>query len=261
MEEEEWTALDSGAILVGTGMSTLAQIPVPGHPGMTISFWTNDTARFVNRGVAEEAMSALADLGIIGERPTRVNGRRISTSTLFIQDPSGRKVLRLDYDYNKVTGQIDYHWNQKSVHAKFGIPDHAPAGRSGTALHRFARGFRHLGRGFVVAGVVMDGVAIYQASNRPRKVAEVVGGWAGAWAGCKVVGAGGALAGSAAPGIGTAAGGVGGCIVGGIGGYFAGSWAGGEIYDLGEDVVEWAEDTLFTPAEPVPVEELLAPAE
>jgi hypothetical protein len=85
----------------------------------------------------------------------------------------------------------------------------------------------------------MDVVSIVRASKPIRRASEVVAGWATAWVGCKVVGAGGAAAGTAAaPGPGTAIGGVAGCIIGGIGGYYGGSSIGGMIYD-------WAEDTVF----------------
>lgn len=92
----------------------------------------------------------------------------------------------------------------------------------------------------MVVGVALDVVSIVQASKPLRRATEVVAGWAGAWAGCKVVGAGGAVVGSAVPALGTAAGGIGGCIIGGIGGYYLTSSAAGEVYD-------WAEDTFFTP--------------
>lgn len=93
----------------------------------------------------------------------------------------------------------------------------------------------------MVVGVAVDAVSIVQASKPLRRASEVVAGWAGAWAGCKVVGAGGAALGTAAtPGLGTAIGGVGGCIIGGIGGYWAASTVAGEVYD-------WAEDTFFVP--------------
>jgi hypothetical protein len=93
---------------------------------------------------------------------------------------------------------------------------------------------------FVVAGVAIDVVSIVQASNPMRRASEVVAGWAGAWAGCKVIGAGGAALGLLASPLGSAAGGVSGCIIGGIGGYYGGSAIGGEVYD-------WADSTFFTP--------------
>lgn len=92
----------------------------------------------------------------------------------------------------------------------------------------------------VVIGVALDAVSIAQASKPLRRASEVVAGWAGAWAGCKVVGAGGAAVGSLASPFGTAVGGVGGCIIGGAAGYYLGSTAGGYVYDR-------AEGTFLTP--------------
>ena len=86
----------------------------------------------------------------------------------------------------------------------------------------------------------MDVVSIVQASKPLRRASEVVAGWATAWVGCKVVGAGGAAVGLLASPLGSAAGGLGGCIVGGIAGYYGGSYVAGEVYD-------WAEGTFFTP--------------
>jgi hypothetical protein len=166
-----------------------------------------------------------------------------STSTLFIQDTTGNRHLRLDYGYNKTTGQVDYHWNQKGTHAKFGIPDHTPTGKAGATLYRGAKYFRYAGRVFLVAGVAIDAYSIVVAKKRWRQATRVLAGWGGAWAGCKIVGAGAAAVGTAIePGGGTGVGGIGGCIVGGIGGYVGASWAAGEAYD-------WIEEIVF---EPVP---------
>ncbi|MEL6478409.1 MAG: hypothetical protein AAFR17_13865 [Pseudomonadota bacterium] len=255
MEEDDWEAVEAGQILVPAGMPSVAQIPIPGSGGLTISFRTRG-GRFVNPTLAQDFATVLEQFGL--RSPTRP-APGVSTSTLFLQSADGRRVLRLDYGYNVRTGVVDYHWNQKGTHAQFGIADHSTVGRGGANVQRFARIYRHAGRGFLILGAVLDGVAIYQADNRPRKIAEVVGGWAGAWAGCKVVGAGGAWAGSVVPGWGNAIGGAGGCLVGGIGGYFAGSWAGGEIYDLGEDTLAWAEDTFFAPAEAISPDRLILP--
>lgn len=164
-----------------------------------------------------------------------------STSTLFIQDATGNRHLRLDYGYNAQTKTIDYHWNQKGTNAFFKIQNHTPAGSSGEGLYKASRYFRYGGRLLVVVGVGMDVYSIVTASKPIRRASEVVTGWAGAWAGCEVFGGAGAAGGTAvAPGPGTAIGGVGGCIIGGIGGYWLGSKAGGAVYD-------WAEDTIFTP--------------
>ena len=72
---------------------------------------------------------------------------------------------------------------------------------------------------------------------------KVAAGWAGASAGCEVIGAGGAAGGTLIEqGGATAVGGALGCVVGGIAGYFGFSWAAGKAYDL-------VEETFF---EPVP---------
>ncbi len=90
-------------------------------------------------------------------------------------------------------------------------------------------------------GVTVDVISIATSSTPPRKATQVVAGWAGAWAGCKVVGAFGASLGTAAePGGGTAVGGFVGCVIGGAAGYWAGSEVAGEVYD-------WGERTIFTP--------------
>jgi hypothetical protein len=148
--------------------------------------------------------------------------------------------LRLDYGYNVKTKTIDYHWNQKGVHANFGIADHTTVGRGGQAAYQAGKYFRYAGRVLMVAGVALDIVSIVQASKPMRRASQVVAAWAGAWAGCKVVGAGGAAVGLAASPLGSAVGGIGGCIIGGIGGYVGGSALAGVVFD-------WAEGTFFTP--------------
>ena len=65
-----------------------------------------------------------------------------STSTLFFQDPSGRRHLRLDYGHNVRTNTIDYHWNQKGTNANFGIADHTAVGRAGQTAYKAAKYFR-----------------------------------------------------------------------------------------------------------------------
>lgn len=202
----------SGSILVGAGAASVLRIPVPGTGGLAI------------------------ELSPRGHVPA--SG---STSTLFIQDVTGKKHLRLDYGYNKTTGAIDYHWNQKGTHAQFGVTDHSTAGKAGEILHKGARYLKYAGRVLVVVGAAVDVYSIVVAKKRLRKTLQVVAGWAGAAAGCKAVGAGGAAVGTfVEPGGGTAVGGVLGCIVGGAGGYWGASWAAGEAYD-------WVEETYFEP--------------
>lgn len=202
----------SGAIPYAIGQTSIVRIPIPGTQRLCIEL-----------------------------RPRGYVPKSGSTSTLFFQDPSGKRHLRLDYGPNVKTNTIDYHWNQKGTNTNFGITDHTTVGLGGQAAYKAAKYFRYAGRALVVIGVAVDIVSIVQASKPLRQASEVVAGWAGAWAGCKVVGAGGAAFGTAAtPGLGTAIGGGAGCIIGGIGGYWAASTVAGEVYD-------WAEDTFFMP--------------
>jgi hypothetical protein len=201
----------SGGIPFAIGQASVVRIPVPGTNGLCIEL--------TPRGWTPQGGS---------------------TSTLFFQDPTGKRHLRLDYGYNVKTRTIDYHWNQQGTHANFGIADHTPAGRPGEAAYKAAKYFRYAGRVLIVVGVAVDVVSIVQASKPMRRASQVVAGWAAAWAGCEVVGAGGAALGTLASPLGTAIGGIGGCIIGGIGGYYGGSALAGEVYD-------WAENTFFTP--------------
>lgn len=208
---DEWDAPMSGGVPYAVGQASVVRIPVPGTRGLAIEL-----------------------------RPRGWTPAGGSTSTLFFQDPTGRRHLRLDYGYNVATRTVDYHWNQKGTFPELGIRDHAPAGGSGRAAYQAVRYFRYAGRVLLVAGVAIDAVSIVQASRPLRRATEVVAGWATAWVGCKVVGAGGAAVGLAASPLGSAVGGIGGCIIGGIAGYYGGSALAGEVYD-------WAEDTFFTP--------------
>jgi hypothetical protein len=207
----------AGSIGVPTGAAAYVRIPVPGTNGLAI------------------------ELSPRGHVPA--GG---STSTLFIQDASGKRHLRLDYGYNKTTGTIDYHWNQKGVHDNFGIKNHQPAGAGGKALYNGARYFKWAGRTIGVVGAAADVYSIVVADKPLRRATEVAGGWAGAWAGVKLGGAAGAAGGSfVAPGPGTAVGGVIGAIGGGIIGYWGGSKIAGAVYG-------WAEDTIFNKVPEVP---------
>jgi hypothetical protein len=201
----------SGGIPYAVGLASIVRIPVPGTNGLCIEL-----------------------------RPRGWVPQSGSTSTLFFQDPTGKRHLRLDYGYNVKTRTIDYHWNQSGTHAQFGIPDHTPAGQAGEVAYNAAKYFRYAGRVLVVVGVAVDVVSIVQASKPMRRASQVVAGWAAGWVGCKIVGAGGAAVGTLASPLGTAIGGIGGCIIGGIGGYYGGSAIAGEVYD-------WAENTFFTP--------------
>ena len=200
------------APLVGTGVSAVARIPVPGTDGLFVEL-----------------------------RPRGWTPKTGSTSALFIPDVTGKRHLRLDFGYNVKTNKVEYHWNQKGTFGNFQVPNHSPAGTLGEVLYQGARYLRYGGRILLVVGVAIDAYSIVMAKKRWRQIARVAAGWAGAWAGCQVVGAAGAAGGSfIEPGGGTAAGGIAGCIVGGIGGYAGASWAAGRAYD-------WVEETFFEP--------------
>lgn len=171
---------ESGQIPYAIGQSSAIRIPIPGTGGLWVEL-----------------------------KPRGYIPPGGSTSTLFFQDSIGRRQLRLDYGPNPRTNTIDYHWNQQRVYAQFRISDHTAAGRSGAGAYQAAKYFKYAGRMLFVAGAAIDIVSIVRASNPLRRASEVVVGWAGAWVGCKLAGAGGAAAGTAAaPGIGTAIGGV-----------------------------------------------------
>jgi hypothetical protein len=175
-----------------------------------------------------------------------------TTSSLFFQDKKGGRNLRLDYGYNIKTRTFDYHWNQAGTYENFGIPNHAPAGKSGAIVYNAAKYFKYAGRTLMLVGAGLDIYSIVESKAPLRRASEVVGGWALAWVGCKVVGAGGAAIGTAVtPGVGSAVGGVAGCIIGSITGYFGGSAIGATVYD-------WAE-TVFSPLEEVPPPVIMNP--
>ena len=207
----------SGSIAVGGGAASVVRIPVPGASGLYV------------------------ELSPRGWTP-----KAGTTSTLFVQDSLGKQHLRLDYGYNARTGKVDYHWNvgkkgKGFVKTKFKVSDHGPVGPGGPTVYRGAKFFRYAGRTLLVVGIAADVYSVVVAKNRWRQSFQVASGWAGAWVGCKVVGAGGAALGTLVePGLGTAVGGVGGCVVGGVSGYFSFSQASGEVYD-------WVEETYFDP--------------
>jgi hypothetical protein len=163
-----------------------------------------------------------------------------STSSLFIQDITGRRHLRLDYGYNKASGLVEWHWNQKGTNATFGINNHTPVGTAEQALGQFAKYYKYAGRVFLVAGAAIDIYSIVTSSRPLRRSVQVVSGWAAGAGSCEAVGAGGATLGTAiAPGLGTAIGGLVGCALGAFIGYRAAEAASGYLYD-------WTEDTVFT---------------
>jgi len=214
-----WTVTGVGAPLsgsipfaAGVGMGSVVRIPVPGTNGLAV------------------------ELSPRGWTP-----KGGSTSTVFIQDVTGKRHLRLDYGHNVKSKTIDYHWNQKGTANTFKISDHTTVGKTGEVLYSAGKYLKWGGRVLFVVGITIDVISIVQATKPLKRASEVVAGWAGAWAGCKVVGQGGAYLGTAIePGLGTAIGALGGCIIGGAAGYYAASAAAGVVYD-------WAEGTFFIP--------------
>jgi hypothetical protein len=205
----------SGKALISSGLGSVVRIPVPGTNGLAIEL-----------------------------TPRGWTPKGGSTSSIFIQDVTGKRQLRLDYGFNKNAGTVEWHWNQKGVADVFGITNHTSVGAAEQALGTAAKYYRYAGRMLLIAGVLVDGYSIVVSSKPLRRTIQVVSAWAGAEAGCEVVGAGGAVAGTAVtPGLGTAIGGLAGCALGGFIGYMAAEKAGGYIYD-------WAEGTVFTKVEP-----------
>ena len=117
--------------------------------------------------------------------------RKGSTSTFFIQDEVGERKLRPDYGCNKRTRTIDYRWNRvgNGTRERFGIHNHEPAGKPRASAWQGARWYCPGGRVLLVGGAVLDGISIVRASHPIRCASAVVAAWAGAWMGCKVVGA------------------------------------------------------------------------
>jgi hypothetical protein len=197
----------SGAVPAG-GLASVIRIPLPGPGNLAIEL-----------------------------SPRNFKGK--STSTLFIQDATGKRALRLDYGYNVKSKTVDYHWNQKGTFKDFGIADHTTVGRGGAALYEGARAFKYVGRTLLVVGAVVDLISIVQANNPLRRSTQVVSAWAMAWLTAEGAGELGAGIGTAIePGGGTAVVGLVFAFGGGIAGYWAGEKAGAEVYD-------WAASTVF----------------
>jgi hypothetical protein len=196
----------SGEIPFAIGAPSFIRIPVPGSGGLAIELsprgWVPKTG---------------------------------STSTLFIQDLTGKRHLRLDFGFNVKTGTINYHWNQSKTFNLFKIADHTQVGALGSAVYKSARYFKYAGRMLGVVGVAIDVYSVVTSTRPLRQATKVISGWGGAWLGCKLVGAGGAWVGTAVtPAFGTAIGGVTGCIAGAFIGYEGASRSAGRLYDWGE---------------------------
>ena len=198
------------------GLGSSIRIPVPGTNGLAIELYPR------------------------GWRP-----RTGSTSSLFIQDVTGKRHLRLDFGYNQTTGATEWHWNQEGTKSYFGITTHTPVGSAEQALGKFAKYYKYAGETFVVIGAYTDLYSIVTSSRPLRRTVQVVSAWTAAGEGCEALGAGGAALGSFVLGAGTAAGGFLGCAVGGFLGYITAEKVSGYLYD-------WAEGTIFTTLAPEP---------
>mgnify|MGYP002010767231 CR=1 FL=1 len=153
--------------------------------------------------------------------------------------------LRLDHGPNaKSNGQTNWHWNQKGAKNAFGRADHAVASPMTAKAASALKAVKPAARGAMIVGAGMDAFSIGKEANQSmqtgewdntiNRTAHVAGGWAGAYAGAKGLGALGAGLGSlVAPGIGTMIGGALGGFVGGMAGYMGGSsladWATGNL--------------------------------
>ena len=204
----------AGKILFGLGAASVVRIPVPGTNGLAIEFsargWVPKTG---------------------------------STSSIFVQDLTGKRHLRLDYGFNKNSKLFEWHWNQKGVAETFGITNHTSVGPVEQALGNTAKYYKYVGRTFLVLGAAADIYSIVTSSTPLRRTVQVAAGWAGAAAGCKVAGAGGAAGGLFFSPVGSIVGGVVGCAIGGFLGYMTAEAVAGYIYD-------WVQGTIFRELEP-----------
>jgi hypothetical protein len=206
------------AIPVSLGASSILRIPVPGTKGLAI------------------------ELSPRGWKP-----KTGSTSSLFIQDLTGKRHLRLDFGFNKNSQVFEWHWNQKGTSADFGITNHTSVGQTEQLLGQMSKVYRFAGRALTIGAAATDLHSIVTSSEPLRRSVQVVSGWAAAAEGCKVVGAGGAYLGTAAaPGIGTAVGGFLGCSAGAFIGYMSAERVSGHLYD-------WAAGAMFSRLHPEPV--------
>jgi len=132
-----------------------------------------------------------------------------------------------------VTPHPFYHVNQKGMHGLFGASDISPIGAADLPAARGLRYARIGGRIFLIVGVAVDAYTLGSSAAKsiergtPRPVlaqaVRVAGSWGGAWAGAKLMCAGGALA-TAETGPGAALGCILGGAIGGFAGYFGADW-------------------------------------
>jgi len=166
------------------------------------------------------------------------SGYRGSTSEAFLNKAGGGskwKGLRLDHGPNvKTNGQTNWHWNQKGAMNAFGRPDHMVTNPMTARAAGALKAVKPAARGAMVVGAGMDAYSIGSEAHQSMQTGEwdntidetarVAGGWTGAYAGAKGLGALGAGLGTMiAPGIGTMIGGALGGFAGGVAGYMGGS--------------------------------------
>ena len=198
-----------GVLPVSLGAGSALRIPIPGTRGLAI------------------------ELSPRGWKP-----KTGSTSSLFMQEVTGKRHLRLDFGFNKTSQLYEWHWNQKGTSADFGITNHTSVGQTEQLLGQAAKIYKVAGRALLVVGAASDLYSILTSSQPLRRSLQVVTGWAGAGGACKAVGAGGAYLGTAvAPGAGTAVGGFLGCAAGAFIGYLSAERVSGHLYDWAEGVV------------------------
>lgn len=164
-------------------------------------------------------------------------GKATSEVYLNRNNPGTRwKGLRLDHGPNTVTGNTDWHWNQKGAGSAFGVVDHQVATSAERNLGRVMKVAKPLGRAAMVVGAVVDGASLYREARTSARTgnwkntevegARIAGGWTGAWAGAEAGGTLGATIGAFGGPVGIAVGGAVGGFVGGALGYWGGSKAG-----------------------------------
>ena len=247
-EDAPWTGIAWPFLALGA--PSVIRIPVPGTNGLAIELKARGFYPSTTIGAAKIPISPGnngewgVERGLDGLEAIKTN----STSTVFIQDITGKRFLRLDYGRNKTTGNIDWHWNvkPKAVSREFGIRDHTVATPAAEMLGRTAKYFRYGGKLLVVYAAADDFLSIVTSTRPLRRTVQVVAAWKLSAAGCTALGAKLAAAGTGVePGLGTAVGGLLGCLVGGFIGYKTGEATTGYLYD-------WAEDNLFKPLPPDP---------
>jgi len=132
----------TGSVPFATGVASVARIPIPGSNGLCLEL-----------------------------RPRGPIPPAGSTSTVFFQDLTGHRQLRLDYHLIHETQTIDYHWNQQRTYATFGVSNHQPASLAAEHLYRFAKYFKWMGRTFLILGVALVAETNVRSTTPLRRAA------------------------------------------------------------------------------------------